>query len=83
MFKYIHNLILREYRFLFAGALPHWINEIPDMKVRSSTPAWKNEMSRFFKDIVELAKPYLADNGGPIILSQVENEFFWVDPDYM
>ena len=65
------------------GGLPHWINEIPDMIVRANNTAWKKQMTRFFKDIVEISKPYLADNGGPIILSQVENEFRFQDPEYV
>ena len=53
------------------------------MIVRSNSTVWEKEMSHFFKDIVDLAKPYLADNGGPIILSQVENEFRFHDPKYV
>ena len=40
-------------------------------------------MSRFFTDIVNMARPYLAVNGGPIILGQVENEYHWNDMDYV
>ena len=53
------------------------------MVVRSNSTVWEEEMSRFFKDIISLSKPYLADNGGPIILSQVENEFRWEDQEYV
>ena len=53
------------------------------MAVRSSNNPWKEEMRRFFIDIVNMARPYLASNGGPIILGQVENEYHWNDPDYI
>ena len=69
--------------FLITGGLPHWINEVPGMEVRTNNTEWEKEMSRFFKDMVSLAKPYLADNGGPIILSQVENEFWHRNPEYV
>jgi len=53
------------------------------MAVRSSNDPWKEEMRRFFIDIVNMARPHLASNGGPIILGQVENEYHWNDPDYI
>lgn len=65
------------------GGIPHWINQIPGMVVRSSNQPWESEMARFFTDIVNMARPYFATNGGPIILSQVENEFHWDDPEYI
>ena len=32
-------------------------------------------MRKFMLDILDYIKPYLAKNGGPIILAQIENEF--------
>ena len=40
-------------------------------------------MGKFFLDMVELAQPLMAPHGGPIILSQVENEFHWPDQAYI
>ena len=40
-------------------------------------------MGKFFTDIVEMARPLMAPNGGPIILGQVENEYRWDIPDYI
>ncbi len=40
-------------------------------------------MSRFVKDMAALAEPYLARNGGPIIMAQIENEYGWDDPAYI
>ena len=53
------------------------------MVVRSSNDPWKKEMSRFFTDIVNMARPYFASNGGPILLGQIENEFHWNDSNYV
>lgn len=65
------------------GGIPYWVHSIPGMVVRSSNAPWQKEMERFFKDMVEVARPYLATNGGPIILMQIENEFHWEDPEYI
>ena len=40
-------------------------------------------MQTFFTDIVNMAEPLMAPNGGPIILGQIENEFRWKDPAYI
>lgn len=40
-------------------------------------------MARFVTDMVKLATPYLAGNGGPIIMAQIENEFRFTDPAYV
>lgn len=32
-------------------------------------------MKKFVVDIVDLVRPYLAMNGGPILLAQIENEY--------
>ena len=66
------------------GGLPVWLNSIPGMKLRSSVDPWEGEMEHFSTDMVKLAEPYLARNGGPIILAQIENEFqFDDDPSYV
>ncbi|KAG7386664.1 Beta-galactosidase 6 [Phytophthora pseudosyringae] len=65
------------------GGLPVWLNWIPDMKVRASNGPWQREMERFIRYMVELSRPYLAKNGGPIVMAQIENEFAWHDPEYI
>jgi hypothetical protein len=65
------------------GAIPHWINDIPGMYVRSNNTQWELAMQQFFTDMADLARPLMSPSGGPIILAQVENEFRWKDPDYI
>lgn len=65
------------------GGLPLWLNWIPGMKVRSSNAPWQWEMERFVTYMVELSRPFLAKNGGPIIMAQIENEFAMHDPEYV
>jgi hypothetical protein len=65
------------------GALPAWLNNIPNMSFRSNNDAWKTEMKRFVSDIVTYVDPFLAKNGGPIILAQIENEYNGGDNAYV
>ena len=65
------------------GGLPVWLNNITGIKFRSSNDLWKEEMGRFVKDMAALATPYLAKNGGPIIMAQIENEYNWNDEPYI
>ncbi|CAF1003610.1 unnamed protein product [Adineta steineri] len=65
------------------GGLPVWLNNVPDIAFRSNNEAWKREMKRFVSDIVTYVDPFLAKNGGPIILAQIENEYDGDDMAYV
>ncbi|KAG7400530.1 Beta-galactosidase 6 [Phytophthora boehmeriae] len=65
------------------GGLPLWLNWIPGMRVRSSNAPWQQEMERFVTYMVEISRPFMASNGGPIIMAQIENEFAMDDPEYV
>lgn len=65
------------------GGLPLWLRNIQGMAVRSSNAPWEMEMARFVKDIAKLVTPYLAKNGGPIVLAQIENEINTGDSAYV
>ena len=40
-------------------------------------------MRQFILNIIEYVNPYLAKNGGPIILAQIENEYAGNDQAYV
>ncbi len=40
-------------------------------------------MRKFMLNIIDYVTPYLAKNGGPIILTQIENEFHGNDSAYI
>ena len=61
------------------GGLPVWLNSIPGMSLRSDSAAWEKEMERFVTNITKITEKYLARNGGPIILAQIENEYHWTE----
>ena len=65
------------------GGLPVWLNQVPNISFRSSNAAWEAAMKKFILEIVNYATPYLAKNGGPIILAQIENEYNGNDMAYV
>ena len=45
------------------------------MKTRTNNTAWLNETGRWMRDHFAVIEPHLSRNGGPIVASQVENEY--------
>jgi len=57
------------------GGFPEWLKEVPGIEFRTYNQPFMDQMALFMTQIIELIEPYLARNGGPIILAQVENEY--------
>lgn len=57
------------------GGLPLWLSKEEGMKFRSYNAPWMNAMKAFVDVVVKEIRPFLARNGGPIILAQIENEY--------
>ncbi|CAI8610903.1 unnamed protein product [Vicia faba] len=66
------------------GGFPLWLHFIPGIKFRTDNEPFKAEMKRFTAKIVDLMKQenLYASQGGPIILSQIENEYGNIDKSY-
>ncbi|OMP05297.1 hypothetical protein CCACVL1_01966 [Corchorus capsularis] len=66
------------------GGFPVWLHFIPGIKLRTDNEPYKAEMQRFTAKIVEMmkAEKLYASQGGPIILSQIENEYGNIDGPY-
>ncbi|KAK2380321.1 beta-galactosidase [Trifolium repens] len=66
------------------GGFPLWLHFIPGIKFRTDNEPFKAEMKRFTEKIVDLMKQenLYASQGGPIILSQIENEYELISADY-
>lgn len=66
------------------GGFPLWLHFIPGIKFRTDNEPFKAEMQRFTAKIVEMMKQekLYASQGGPIILSQIENEYGNIDSAY-
>lgn len=65
------------------GGFPLWITDVPFLVTRTSAPAWEKAMGTFFQQIVNLTRPFFADQGGPIAIAQVENELATTDDAYV
>nr|XP_023911728.1 beta-galactosidase 6-like [Quercus suber] len=59
------------------GGFPFWLHDVPDIVYRSNNKPFKFYMQNFTTKIVNLMKSegLYASQGGPIILSQIENEY--------
>ncbi|XP_058078737.1 beta-galactosidase 15-like [Magnolia sinica] len=59
------------------GGFPVWLHSLPGIELRTDNEIFKNEMQNFTTLIVNMVKEakLLASQGGPIILTQIENEY--------
>eukprot|EP01084_Bolivina_argentea_P306366 529409_1 len=57
------------------GGFPWWTRDIPGIQFRTYNQPFMNEMGRILQIAVDQIRPYLASNGGPIVMLQVENEY--------
>ena len=70
-----------------AGGIPTYLYEKPDTGMRTlKDPDFMKAQTRWLKAIGKVAKPFLIKNGGPIIMTQLENEygsFYRRETEYM
>ncbi|KAI3450543.1 hypothetical protein Pfo_007208 [Paulownia fortunei] len=66
------------------GGFPLWLHFLPGIQLRTDNEPYKAEMQRFTTKIVGLMKQnnLYASQGGPIILSQIENEYGNIEWEY-
>lgn len=59
------------------GGFPVWLKYVPGMAFRTDNGPFKNAMERFTQKIVNMMKSeeLFEPQGGPIIMSQIENEY--------
>lgn len=65
------------------GGLPVWLNWEKNIQFRVYNEAWMREMKAWMQYVVEYVDEYFAKNGGPIILTQIENEYNIRDQKYV
>ncbi len=67
------------------GGYPAWLLKNPNIKVRTSDPAFMEAATRWLHRLGQELAPLQSGNGGPIIATQVENEYgsFGADHAYM
>ncbi|MBQ1677557.1 MAG: beta-galactosidase, partial [Bacteroidaceae bacterium] len=57
------------------GGLPWWLLKKKDIKLRGQDPYFLERVRIFEKKVGEQLAPLTVENGGPIIMVQVENEY--------
>lgn len=58
------------------GGLPHYLLKDPAAKLRTTEDStFMAAQERYLEAIAKVAEPYLAKNGGPILMTQLENEY--------
>ncbi|KAK2606067.1 hypothetical protein QQS21_003585 [Conoideocrella luteorostrata] len=57
------------------GGFPSWLSTVPAMAVRQNNEPFFNAVDHYVARLAQELSPYLAKNGGPILMVQVENEY--------
>ena len=57
------------------GGLPWWLLKKKDIRLRESDPWFMERTEIFMKEVGRQLAPLTMENGGPIIMVQVENEY--------
>ncbi|KUJ18695.1 putative beta-calactosidase [Mollisia scopiformis] len=67
------------------GGYPYWLSNIPGMVVRSNNAPFLNASKVYLDRLAEEIRPMLVQNGGPILMAQIENEYgsYGADHVYM
>lgn len=63
------------------GGLPAWLLAEPGMKLRCSYQPYLNHIKDYYQVLIPKLTPYQIDNGGKIILMQIENEYGYYGDD--
>ncbi|GJJ03233.1 beta-galactosidase [Duganella rhizosphaerae] len=73
------NVVLRPGPYVCAeldfGGFPAWLLRTPGLRVRSMDPRFLEATARYFKRVAQEVAPLLSTRGGPILMTQVENEY--------
>ncbi|KAG6551710.1 hypothetical protein Mapa_006799 [Marchantia paleacea] len=66
------------------GGFPEWLIDIPGIELRTDNEPFKKEMEIWTTHLVRYLKDHklFYSQGGPIIMSQIENEYGHVSPSY-
>jgi len=73
------NVILRMGPYCCAewnfGGYPPYLRDEPGITLRTYNVPYMKRVEKYFEHLAAEVRPYLASNGGPVILVQVENEY--------
>ena len=79
------NVILRPGPYVCgewdAGGYPAWLFAVPGMRVRSRDPLFLAASDRYLQRLGKELAPLMASHGGPIVATELENEYGSYDDD--
>ncbi len=64
------------------GGYPPYLKDEPGITIRTWNKPYLDRVEKYFRHLVPEFQPFLASNGGPIVLVQVENEYLNVSKRY-
>ncbi len=67
------------------GGFPGWLLDDPKTVVRSTDPRFLKPAMAYLEKVSSMLKPLQVENGGPVLMVQVENEYgsYGDDPAYL
>lgn len=67
------------------GGFPAWLLNDRTMRIRSRDEKYLEKVKKYYHELFKILTPLQIDQGGPIIMMQVENEYgsFGQDHDYL
>lgn len=83
------NLILRPGPFICAewdnGGFPGWLNAVPGIRLRCFNKPYLDAVTRYFDVLLPKIKKWTFPEGGPVMMTQIENEYgsYCHDKDYL
>lgn len=83
------NVILRPGPYICAewdlGGFPAWLLKYEKMDLRCHDEVYLSKVERYYGQLLTRVRPYLASNGGNIIMLQIENEYgsYGDDKEYL
>jgi beta-galactosidase GanA len=57
------------------GGLPWWLNKHQKMELRTTDVEYLGAVRKYFDVLLPIVRPLLYQNGGPVLMVQVENEY--------
>lgn len=57
------------------GGLPYWLLKEDGIQIRTTDPRYFNHVRDWFNVLFPILKPHMIQNGGNIIMTQIENEY--------
>ncbi|SHH12339.1 beta-galactosidase [Butyrivibrio fibrisolvens DSM 3071] len=64
------------------GGFPAWLLKEDGMKLRCSYKPYLDHVKKYYDKLMPYIKPYMYDNGGPVIMMQIENEYGYYGDDH-